>query len=424
MGGDTMVLPFSQRVKNAWNAFKDTALDYKNEIFEAGNLSTSRPDRIMLTATNERTVIAPIFNRIAMDVAGVPIKHVRVDDEGQYAETLKSDLNEVLSVSANLDQSGRLLMQDAVVSLFDEGCVAIVPIDTVTDPTNTNVFNIKSLRVAEIVEWFPKSVRVLAYNENNGLHEEVTLPKHMVAIVENPLYAVMNEPNSTLKRLLAKLNLLDAIDNQSGSGKLDLIIQLPYVIKSAARKAQAELRRTSIVEQLTNSKYGIAYTDATEKITQLNRPAENNLLSQVEYLTSMLYSQLGLTPAVFDGTADEAVMLNYYNRTIEPVLSAIIDEMNRKFLTKTARAQKQAIKMIREPFRLVPTEKLAEIADKFTRNEILTSNEFRAIVGFKPSKDPKADELRNKNIPEAKQDVNIEKGEPSDAKQDNQETKI
>lgn len=396
-----MEVPFKDRLKHAWNAFKDTDFDYRRQYYETGHISTYRPDRIRMSLGNERSIISPIINRIAIDVAAVMIRHVRLDENDRYIETIKGGLNGILSTESNIDQTGRALIQDAVISLCDEGCIAIVPVDTTIDPTVSDSYRIDSVRVGEILQWFPTAVTVRLYNEKTGLKEDVTLPKKMIAIVENPLYAVMNEPNSTLKRLISKLNLLDAIDQQSGSGKLDLIIQLPYVIKTAARKAQAELRRKNIEDQLAGSKYGIAYTDGTEKVTQLNRPAENNLMGQIEFLTSMLYSQLGLTESVFDGTADEKTMLNYYNRTIEPILSSITDEMNRKFLTKTARSQKQIIMFFRDPFKLVPVNELANIADKFTRNEILSSNDVRSIIGYKPASDPNADELRNKNIPKA-----------------------
>lgn len=384
-------------IQHAWNAFRN-----RNErgypYYYYGHSSNIRPDRVRLTTGNERSMVSSIYNRLAIDVAAVPIQHVRLDENGRYLETIFSGLNDVLTTSANIDQTGRALMQDITMSLFDEGCVAIVPVDTTLDPMVTGGYDITSMRTGQILEWFPEHVRVRLYNEKKGLKEELILPKKTIAIIENPLYAVMNEPNSTLKRLIRKLNILDVIDEQSGSGKLDLIIQLPYTIKSPARKKQAEERRLAIEEQLAGSKYGIAYTDGTEKVTQLNRPAENNLMTQIQYLTSMLYSQLGLTESVFDGTADDATMLNYFNRTIEPVLSAIMDEMKRKFITKTARTQRQSLMFFRDAFKLVPVESLADIADKFTRNEILTSNEMRAVIGYKPVSDPRADELRNKNL--------------------------
>ena len=351
---------------------------------------------------NEKSIAISIYNRIAIDVAAISIKHVKVDENDNYIETIDSTLNDVLTVAANKDQTGRALIQDVVMSMFDEGSVAIVPVDTNFDPSISGSYDILSLRVGQIIQWYPDHVKVRLYNDRTGLKEDKVLLKNMVAIVENPLYAVMNEPNSILKRLIAKLNLLDAIDNQSGSGKLDLIIQLPYVIKTAARKEQADIRRKDLETQLSGSKYGIAYTDGTEKVTQLNRPTENNLMTQITYLTNMFYSQLGITESVFAGTADEKEMLNYYNRTIEPVLSAITGEIKRTFLTKTARTQKQTIKYFRDPFKLVPVTDLAEMADKFTRNEILTSNEFRSVICYKPSKDPKANELRNSNMPAQK----------------------
>jgi len=404
-------LAIVRRLQHAWNAFlnKDPTFRGPHE-----SSSSSRPDRIRLNISNGRSIIAPIYNRIGIDVSSLSINHVRLDQNGRYVETIKSGLNEVLSTSANIDQTGTALMLDIVISMFDEGCVAIVPVDTTIDPTISGSFDIQSLRTGRILEWLPSKVRVRVYNEKTGMKDDIVLPKNMVAIVENPLYTVMNEPNSTLQRLIRKLNLLDAVDEQSGSGKLDLIIQLPYIIKTPARKQQAEERRKDIENQLAGSKYGIAYTDGTEKVTQLNRAAENNLMAQITYLTSMLHSQLGLTESIFNGTANEEEMLNYYNRTVYPILSAIVNEMKRKFLTKTARSQNQSIMYFREPFKLVPVKDLAEIADKFTRNEILTSNEFRSEIGYKPSPDPKADELRNKNLPN--ESLNIEdqtKGEPN-----------
>jgi hypothetical protein len=339
-----------------------------------------------------------MITRVAMDVAAIDIKHVRLDDNERYSETIKSGLNECLSIEANLDQTGRALKQDIVMSMFDEGCVAIVPVDTTINPRKSNSYDILSMRVGKIVEWYPEHVKVKLYNEKTGEKEDVVVPKKTVAIVENPLYSIVNEKNSTLQRLIRKLNLLDAVDEQSGSGKLDLIIQLPYTIKSDTKREQAEKRRADIENQLTGSKYGIAYADATERITQLNRPIENNLMKQIEYLTNLLYSQLGITQAIMDGTADEKTMLNYYNRTVEPIVSAIVDEMKRKFLTKTARSQRQTILAFRDPFKLVPVNDIAEIADKFTRNEIMTSNEIRQVIGLKPSDDPKADQLINSNI--------------------------
>lgn len=385
---------FGSRLKHAWNAF----LNKDPTTSSPGSGSYYRPDRPRFTRGNEKTIVTAVYNRIAIDVAAVSIRHVRLDENGRYTEDVVSGLNECLTLNANLDQTGRALIQDAVMSMIDEGCVAIVPVDTTINPTVSGSFDISSLRTGKIVDWYPQHVKVRLYNEKTGNKEEVVLPKRSVAIIENPLYAVMNEQNSTLQRLVRKLNLLDFVDDRNSSGKLDLIIQLPYVIKTDARRKQAEDRRKDIENQLAGSKYGIAYTDGTERITQLNRPVENNLMSQIEYLTSTLYSQLGITQSVMDGSADEKTMLNYTNRTIEPILSAIVDEMKRKFLTKTARTQGQSIMFFRDPFRLVPVNDIAEIADKFTRNEILTSNEVRQIVGMKPSEDPKADELNNSNL--------------------------
>lgn len=384
---------FTTRLQHAWNAFfgrdapRNTGMGY-----------STRPDRKRLSRGNERSMITAIYNRIAIDVASIPVRHVRVDANNRFREDVKSCLNECLALNANIDQTGRALIQDAVISLLDEGCIAIVPVDTTLNPTVTGSYDIQSMRVAKIVQWYPDSVRLEVYNEQIGRKVEIELPKKMVCIIENPLYAVMNEPNSTLQRLIRKLNLLDIIDEQSGSGKLDLIIQLPYTIKTETRRAQAEQRRKDIEMQLAGTKYGIAYTDGTERITQLNRAVDNNLMGQIEYLTNMLYAQLGLTPEVFNGSADEQQMLNYYNRTIEPILSSICDEMRRKFLTKTARSQGQSIMYFRDPFKLVPVNSIADIADKFTRNEILSSNELRGIIGFKPVDDQRADELRNKNL--------------------------
>lgn len=390
---------FGSRLKHAWNAFlsREPTDYYPTSV---GVSYGYRPDRPRFTGGSQRTIVTSVYNRIAMDVAAVTIQHVRLDKNNRFISSVDSGLNNCLTLEANIDQSGRAFIQDVVMSMMDEGHVAIVPVDTSTNPLRTGSYDIQSMRTGKIMEWKPQQVRVRLYNDRTGQKEEVWLPKSMVAIVENPLYAVVNERNSTMQRLIRKIALLDAVDEQSSSGKLDMIIQLPYIIKSEARKKQAEERRKQIEEQLTNSKYGIAYTDGTERITQLNRPIENNLLKQVEYLTEMLYSQLGITKSVMDGTADEKTMLNYNNRTIEPILSAIVDEMKRKFLTKTARSQRQSIMFFRDPFRLVPVNDLAEIADKFTRNEIMTSNEFRQIVGMKPADDPKADELRNKNLSE------------------------
>lgn len=393
------------RLRNAWNVFLNREPPSTPSL-DFGIRSYYRPDRTRLNCRNERSIVTSIYNRMALDIAAINIKHVKLNSEDRYLSTKESSLNECLTLQANIDQTGRALIQDAAISMFDEGCVAIVPTDfeTKTNPDLSSSYDILALRVGKIIEWRPDSVRVKLYNEQTGKQEEIYVPKHRAAIIENPFYSVMNEPNSTMQRLIRKLNLLDVIDEQSGSGKLDLIIQLPYIIKTDARRKQAEDRRKDIETQLAGSKYGIAYTDGTERITQLNRPAENNLMKQIEFLTSMLYSQLGITQSVMDGTADEKTMLNYMNRSIEPSISAIVDEMHRKFLTKTARSQKQAIRYFRDPFKLVPVSTIAEIADKFTRNEIATSNEIRQAIGWTPAKDPKADELRNKNLSEPKSD--------------------
>ena len=391
-----MNLSFGTRLKHAWNAFRnrDPTVSYMGY----GQGYSYRPDRQRLTRGNERSIVTSVYNRIALDVAAINIQHVRLDDNGRFVSSIDSGLNNCLTLESNVDQTARAFIQDVVMSMLDEGCVAIIPVDTTLDPKVTGSYDICSMRTGKILDWYPAHVRVQVYNDRTGQKEDLTLPKSMVCIIENPLYAVINQPNSTMQRLIKKLNLLDAIDEQSGSGKLDLIIQLPYVIKSPARKEQAEARRKDIEMQLSGSKYGIAYTDGTERITQLNRPVENNLMKQIEYLTSMLYSQLGITQTILDGSADDKTMLNYYYRTVEPIVSAIVDEMKRKFLTKTARSQKQSIAYFRDPFKLVPVNDIAEIADKFTRNEILTSNEIRQIIGMKPSDDPKADRLVNSNI--------------------------
>lgn len=391
-----METTFGSRLKHAWNVFTG------NENFTPrpfiGQSYSYRPDRPIFSRGNERSIVTAVYNRIALDVASVSIQHVRLDNEGRFSNLMpNSSLNDRLNLEANLDQTGRAFVQDIVISMLDEGCIAIVPVDTDIDPESGS-YKIDSMRTGKILEWYPEHVKVRLYNQKNGRKEDVTLPKSTVAIVENPFYAVMNESNSTLQRLIRKLNILDAIDEQSGSGKLNLIIQLPYVVKTEARRQQAENRRKDIEEQLAGSKYGVAYTDGTEHVVQLNRPVDNNLMSQIEYLTSMLYSQLGLTQGIMDGSADEKTMQNYETRTVEPILSAIVDEMKRKFLTKTARSQKQSILFFRDPFRLVPASALAEMADKMTRNEIMTSNEVRQKIGLKPSKDPKADELRNSNL--------------------------
>ena len=401
-----MELTLTSRLKRAWNAFTKnrdpTDFQYQN----VGMGYFYRPDRVRFTRGNERSIVTSVYNRIAMDVAAITIKHCRIDKNGRYIEDIKSGLNDCLTVEANIDQTGRSFIQDVVMSMFDEGSVAIVPVDTSFDPRNSSSYDILSMRTGQILEWYPAHVKVRVYNDRTGKKEDLVLPKRSVAIIENPLYSVINEPNSTMQRLIRKLNILDAIDEQSGSGKLDLIIQLPYVIKSEARQQQAEKRRKDIEDQLKGP-YGIAYTDGTEKITQLNRPVENNLMKQIEYLTNQLYGQIGMTPSVLDGTADEKAMLNYNNRTIEPIVSAIVGAMKRSFLSKTARTQGQTIMFFREPFKLVPINNIADIADKFTRNEILSSNEVRQIVGMRPSDDPKADELRNSNInqPEDKSSV-------------------
>ena len=391
-----MEMTFGSRLKHAWNAFlnRDPTRDY----VDTGVGYSYRPDRPRLTRGNERSIVTSVYNRIALDVAQLDIVHCKLDKDDRFDHIIKSSLNTCLTLNANIDQTGRALVQDIVMSMLDEGCVAIVPVDTTFDPEVTGSYDISSMRTGKILEWKPAHVKVRVYNDRTGNKEDIIVPKNTVSIIENPLYAVMNEPNSTMQRLIRKLNILDAIDEQSGSGKLDLIIQLPYTIKTDTRRQQAEARRKDIEMQLASSKFGIAYTDGTERITQLNRSVDNNLMKQIEYLTSMLYSQLGITQSILDGTADEQTMLNYYNRTVEPIISAIVDEMKRKFLTKTARSQQQTIKFFRDPFKLVPVNQTAEIADKFTRNEIMTSNEFRQVIGMKPSKDPKADQLINSNI--------------------------
>ena len=385
------------RLKHAWNAFmnRDPTISYPSGI---GPSSSYRPDQPRFHRGNERSIVTAIYNRIAVDVASIDIYHCRLDEQGRFAEYINSGLNNCLRMEANIDQSGRALIQDIVMSMLDEGCVAVVPVETDIDATETESYKILQLRTAQIVEWFPEHVRLRMYNERSGRREDVVLPKKMVAIIENPFYAIMNEPNSMMQRLIHKLALLDVADDNTASGKMDMIIQLPYVIKTEGRKNQAEERRKDIEMQLTGSKYGIAYIDGTEKITQLNRPVENNLLTQIEYLTKQVQSQLGITDEILSSTANEQTMLNYNNRTIEPIVSAIVNEFNRRFLTKTARTQRQTISFRRDPFRLVPVNNLADIADKFTRNEIMSSNEFRSIVGLMPSKDPKADQLRNSNL--------------------------
>lgn len=391
-----------ERIQNGWNAFMSRAPTMT--YYDTGVGNYYRPDRVRFSRGNERSIVTSVYNRIALDVAAISIKHCRMDENGRYISDMKSGLNDCLTLSANVDQTGRAFIQDAVQSMLDEGCVAIVPVDTSTDPTITGSYDILSMRTGKIIEWKPAHVRVRLYNERTGNKEDILLPKSMVAIVENPLYAVINEPNSTMQRLIRKLSLLDVTDEQTASGKLDLIIQLPYAVKSDLRKRQADDRVKAIEDQLATNKYGIAYIDGTEKVTQLNRSVENNLLKQIEYLTGMAFSQIGITQSILDGSADEKTMLNYYNRTIDPIISVIVDEMKRKFLTKTARSQQQSILYFRDPFKLVPVNDIAEIADKFTRNEIMTSNEIRQIVGMKPSDDPKADELRNSNISQSKEE--------------------
>ncbi|MCC8155827.1 MAG: phage portal protein [Oscillospiraceae bacterium] len=388
---------FGSRLKHAWNAFlnKDPPKKYYENL---GMGYSYRPDRFRYGRGNERTIVTAVYNRIALDAAAINIKHVRLDENMRFKEEVDSGLNSCLTLQANIDQSGRAFIQDVVQSMMDEGCVAIVPIDTTLDPRVSDSYKISTMRVGKILEWLPAHVKVRAYNDRTGLKEDILMPKSAVAIIENPMYAVMNEPNSVLQRLIRKLALLDVVDEETGSGKMDLIIQLPYIVKSQTRQQQAEMRRHQLEEQLTGSKYGIGYIDGTEKVIQLNRSLENNLLSQIEYLTNLLYSQLGITTSILDGTADDKTMLNYYNRTIEPIVAAIVDEMKRKFLTKTARSQRQSIMYFRDPFKLVPVNDIAEIADKMTRNEILTSNEIRQTIGFPPSNDPDADELRNKNL--------------------------
>lgn len=404
------------RLKDAWNVFsgRDAYRRTSSRGSYYGMSSAYRPDRVRLSTRNERSIITSVYNRIAVDCATIEIKHVKTDDDGRYEETMDSGLNNCLMTEANIDQTGRAFRQDIYLSLIDEGCVAITPVDTSTNPDDTSSYEILTLRVGKVLEWFPRDVRLEVYNDRTGNKEEVIVPKITVAIVENPFYAVMNEPNSVLQRLLRKLNILDAIDEQSGSGKLDLIIQLPYTIRSEARRQQAEMRRKDIEEQLSGSKYGIAYTDGTERITQLNRAVENNLMKQIEYLTSMLFSQLGLNQEILDGSAKEETMLNYQNRTIEPIVSAVVDEMKRKFLTKTARSKGQSIMSFRDPLKMVPVSQLAELSDKLTRNEIVSSNEIRQAIGMKPSKDPAADELRNKNLNQPAEELGNEPTEQTE----------
>ena len=414
-----MEMSFGSRLKHAWNAFTgNVQMNYR----DLGMSYSYRADRPRLTRGNERSIVTSVYNRIALDVAALNFQHIRLDENGRFLSVIEDGLNNCLTLEANIDQTARSFIQDVVISMFDEGSVAIVPVDTTTDPNVSGSYDIQTMRVGQILDWYPQYIRVRLYNEQTGKKEDIVVPKSATAIIENPLYAVINEPNSTMQRLIRKLNLLDVIDEQSGSGKLDLIIQLPYVIKTEARRQQAENRRKDIENQLSGTKYGIAYTDGTERITQLNRSVNNNLMSQIEYLTSMLYSQLGITQSILDGTADEKTMLNYNNRTIEPIASAIVGEMKRKFLTKTARSQLQSISFFRDPFKLVPVNEIAEIVDKFTRNEIMTSNEIRQVIGMKPSDDPRADELRNKNlsapsedkVPNSEVQLNDENEEASD----------
>lgn len=420
-------MKFLDRLKHAWNAFSGNGNDPPQDFYytpqpkyyDLGISSTYRPDRVYLTRGQERSIVSTVYNRMAIDVSSVDIRVVKVDEEERYLSTVDSGLNECLSVEANKDQTGRQLIQDIVMSMFDEGCVAVVPIDTSINPRDSSSYDILSLRVGKIIQWYPNDVTVEVYNDRLGIKQQITVAKKDTGIIENPLYAIMNEPNSVLQRLINKFNLLDAIDAQSGSGKLDLIVQLPYVIKTEERRKQAEQRRTDIENQLSNSKYGIAYTDGTEHITQLNRPVENNLMTQIQFLTSTLYSQLGITTSILDGTADEKTMLNYMSRTIKPILRAITEEMTRKFLTKTGRTQGQRIMYFSKPFELIPVANLADIADKFTRNEIMSSNEMRQIVGLKPVQDAKADQLRNKNLNEQ---TNQEFASTSETANDNTDT--
>lgn len=420
-----MEQPFSERIRRAWNAFLNRApTDYYRD--DNGSVSYVRPDRVKFTRGIDRTIVNSIYNRIAVDAASISIEHVKLDDNNRYLETVDSGLNQCLTVSANVDQTGRAFLQDVYMSILDEGCVAIVPIDTYQNPFTTQSYDILSLRVGKIVEWHPRYVVVDVYNDRTGKREKLYMPKDLVAIVENPFRSIMNEPNSTMQRLIRKLSLMDIIDEQSSAAKLDLIIQLPYVIKSDARRAEAEKRRSEIENQLANSKYGIAYADGTERIVQLNRPVENNLMAQVEYLTRMLYSQLGISEELLNGSADSKLQLAYNNRIIEPLVSAVADEMKVKFLTKTARTQRQSIMFFKDPFRMVPVDQIPEMADKLTRNEIMTSNEIRTVIGLKPAKDPSADELRNKNLNESSDEIKSKMSslnQPNDEEQ-NQNGKV
>ena len=399
------------RLQHAWNAFtnRDPTENYSN----SGYGSSYRPDRNRLSRGNERSIATSVFNRIAMDAAAINISHVKIDQNGRFLSYVNSGLNNCLTLEANKDQTGRAFMQDVVLSMLDEGSVAIVPVDTNVNPNNSSSVDVETVRVGRIKEWCPNHVMVELYNDQTGINQEIKLSKSTIGIIENPLYSVINEPNSTLQRLIRKLVLLDSVDNQSSSGKLDMVIQLPYVIKTEARRREAIKRKKDLEEQLSGSKYGIGYIDGTEKITQLNRPVENNLMSQIEYLTSMLYSQLGITTSVLDGTANEETMLNYYNRTVEPILSSIADEMKRKFLSKTARTQGQSVIFMRDPFKLLPLANLAEIADKFTRNEIASANEIRQVIGMQPSTDPKADKLQNSNMPQSVDNQSVSNADPT-----------
>lgn len=413
---------FGSRVKHAWNAFlnKDPTNSYHHDL---GMSYSYRPDRPRLTRGNERSIVTSVFTRIATDVAQIDIKHVRLDDNGRFLEEMNTGLNNCLSVEANIDQTGRAFIFDAVMSMFDEGVVALAPIDTYGNPDISDSYDIHSLRTGKIVKWHPRHVVVNVYNDRTGVREDLVFDKRKVGIIENPFYAVINEPNSTMQRLIRKLNILDAIDEQSGSGKLDLIIQLPYTVKTETKRQQAESRRESMESQLQNSKYGVAYIDSTERVIQLNRPVDNNLMSQIEYLTRMLYSQLGISQGIMEGTADEQTRLSYDTRIVEVILTALVEEMRRKFLTKTARSQSQSIEFFRDPFKLVPVAQLAEIADKFTRNEIMSSNEVRQEIGMKPSKDPKADELRNKNLSAPSNGPKVEAAS-TNLKEENQNEKL
>lgn len=406
-------------MKHAWNLFANE--DTPKRRSPTGSSYSVNPTRPRYTRGNERTTVTAVYSRIAVDSASIKMRHIRLDSEGRYVDNMDTLLNNCLTVESNIDQTSRAFMQDIVASLLDEGCIAVVPIVTSKDPDITNAFDIETMRTARITQWYPEHVNVLLYDDRTGMKREVTVPKSQVAIIENPLYAVMNEPNSTMQRLIAKLNMLDNVDEATSSGNLDLLVQLPYPVKTEAKKNLAEERRKAIEEQLNDAKYGVAYIDGTEKVTQLNRPIENNLMKQIEYLTNLLFSQLGITQGVLDGTADDKTMNNYYNRTIEPILGAIVDEFNRKFLTKTARTQLQAIQYFRDPFKLISVSDLPDVVDKFTRNEVLTSNEVRQIIGLKPSKDPAADELRNKNISQAKDHNAAQPTQPVNEEDENNE---